>query len=76
MLTSIIGALHFGQAGRSTIGMMDDRRLGYGMMLSRKGGSTTPSFTGTVPGGEAVIVRKSTPLRGSNASQFAESARR
>jgi hypothetical protein len=33
MLTSIIGALHFGQAGRSTIGMMDNRRLGSGMML-------------------------------------------
>jgi hypothetical protein len=37
--------------------MMDDRRLGYGTMLSRKGGSTTPSFTGRVPGGEAVIAQ-------------------
>jgi hypothetical protein len=36
MLTSIIGALHLGQAGRSTIGMMDDRRLGCDMMLPKR----------------------------------------
>src|SRR6266436_7026609 len=36
ILTSIIGALHFGQAGRSsaTNGMTDDRRLDWGMMLT------------------------------------------
>jgi len=35
ILTSIIGALHFGQAGRSiaTNGMTDDRRWDWGMML-------------------------------------------
>src|SRR5258708_13201302 len=48
ILASIIGALHFGQAGRSiaTNGMTDDRRLDCGMMLPSNGGRATLSVTG------------------------------
>ena len=57
MLTSIISALHRGQAGRpiAANGMTDDR-AGHDASLDI-GGSTTLSVTGNALGGSAVIIQ-------------------